>query len=221
MAEVKSNAEYLTEREAARERLRASVDALTEQASLQVQMQREPLKMLGGASAVGALIGVVVGRQFRRSKKIYVDAASPVKHQKALMKAQSRQQSSQKSLGSALLATVGTLAVKTLTERVITPKLEALSNSLLDRAGTQAGNQTSPVRSAGVSTPTSPSLRPVMSEPSTPATGGGAVQPASPASSPVKPSPASQVTAASTSRVEAKAQGSVIAAEELGNPNRR
>ncbi|MFC6660175.1 hypothetical protein [Deinococcus multiflagellatus] len=82
---------YITEREEARERLKASVDALTREASLQVKMQQEPLKMLGGASAVGAVLGLVVGRQFRRSRKIYVDAQSPVKHQKALVKAQQKQ----------------------------------------------------------------------------------------------------------------------------------
>ena len=98
----RSEAELLTEREAARARLKASVDVLAERANLQVQMQKEPLKMIGGASAVGAVLGMVVGRQFRRSKKIYVDAASPIKHQKALMKAQKKQGG--QSVGGALVA---------------------------------------------------------------------------------------------------------------------
>lgn len=35
-------AEYLTEREEARQRLQQSVDALTQQASLHAQMQKDP-----------------------------------------------------------------------------------------------------------------------------------------------------------------------------------
>lgn len=127
----------LTEREEARERLKASLDALAERASLQVQMQKEPVKMLGGASAVGAVIGLVIGRQFRRSKKIYVDAASPEKHQKALVKAQSAQKGGG-GVGGALIATLGTLAVKTLTDRVLAPKLEELAQNLLEKSGEEA-----------------------------------------------------------------------------------
>ena len=93
------------------------MDALTQQASLHAQMQKDPLKMLGGASAVGALMGIVVGRQFRRSRKIYVDAQSPAKHQKALMKAQKNQKGGG-GVGGALVATLGTLAVKTLMDKI-------------------------------------------------------------------------------------------------------
>lgn len=128
----RSEAELLTEREAARARLKASVDVLAERANLQVQMQKEPLKMIGGASAVGAVLGMVVGRQFRRSKKIYVDAASPIKHQKALMKAQQKQGS--QSVGGALVAAAVPLIVRMVTEKFVTPKLEELSSGLLDRA---------------------------------------------------------------------------------------
>ena len=39
------------ERDEARARLKASVDALAYRANLQTQMQKEPLKLLGGASA--------------------------------------------------------------------------------------------------------------------------------------------------------------------------
>ena len=128
----RSEAELLTEREAARARLKASVDVLAERANLQVQMQKEPLKMIGGASAVGAVLGMVVGRQFRRSKKIYVDAASPIKHQKALMKAQKKQGG--QSVGGALVAAAVPLIVRMVTEKFVTPKLEELSSGLLDRA---------------------------------------------------------------------------------------
>ncbi|MEF2278892.1 hypothetical protein V3W47_11340 [Deinococcus sp. YIM 134068] len=130
---------YRSEREEARERLRESLDALAERTNLQVQMQKEPLKMLGGASAVGALIGVVAGRQLRRSKKIYVDAGSPVKDQKAFLKAQQRHQGKGGGVGGALVATLGTLAFKALQDRVITPRLEELANNLMERAGQQQG----------------------------------------------------------------------------------
>ncbi|WP_216323444.1 hypothetical protein [Deinococcus aestuarii] len=125
---------YRDEREEARARLRASVDALAERTNLQVQMQKEPLKMLGGASAVGALIGVVAGRQLRRSKKIYVDATSPEKHQKALINAQKKHQGGG-GVGGALVATLGTLAFKVLRDRVLQPKLEEMANTMLERAG--------------------------------------------------------------------------------------
>lgn len=121
-----------SERDEARARLRASVDALADRTNLQVQMQKDPLKMLGGASAVGALVGIVVGRQFRRTKKIYVDATSPAKQQKALIKAQNKQQG--KGVGGALVATLTTLAFKTLNERVLTPKLEQMASGMMDRA---------------------------------------------------------------------------------------
>lgn len=136
-----------SEREEARARLRASVDALAERANLQVQMQKEPLKMLGGASAVGALIGVVAGRQLRRSKKIYVDATSPEKQQKALIKAQKQHQGGG-GVGGALVATLGTLAFKVLQDRVIKPRLEEMANGLLERAGQQpsSGGQTRPAQ---------------------------------------------------------------------------
>ena len=62
----------LTEQELARERLRAKVDVLTETVSLKAQLQREPIKMLGGASAVGAVLGLALGSQIRRTKTVYV-----------------------------------------------------------------------------------------------------------------------------------------------------
>ncbi|OLV19401.1 hypothetical protein [Deinococcus marmoris] len=124
----------LTEREAARERLKVSLDVLAERANLQVQMQKEPVKMLGGASAVGAVLGLLIGTQFKRTKKIYVDAESPVKYQKELVKAQKSQRGGG-GVGGALLATLGTLAVKTLSDRVLTPKLEEIANNMLEKSG--------------------------------------------------------------------------------------
>ncbi|GGS18491.1 hypothetical protein [Deinococcus knuensis] len=233
-------AEYLTEREEARERLKNSVDALTEQASLQVNMQKDPLKMLGGASAVGAVIGMVVGRQFKRSRKVYVDASSPAKHQKALIKAQKSQKGG--GVGGALVATLGTLAFKTVMDRVITPRLEELADNLLEKSGQGAGNgQATRPAARSVQTPlgsaapavnfTKRPASPATTGPATPASPAqgaaqaqsyaqqapaeGSVPPAlgAPAHPGVKPAPASHV--------EAKAVGSPIAPDEMGNPNRR
>lgn len=233
-----SQGHYRDEREEARARLKASVDALTERASLQVQLQKDPLKMLGGASAVGALLGVVVGRQFRRSKKIYVDATSPVKQQKALMKAQQKQKGG--GVGGALVATLGTLAFKTLNDKVLTPKLEELANNMLDRAGQQPG----PSRGGAATSQTQPASP--AARRSAPAGGGGAASFLKrPESAPVGP-PVSTASAQAgqiqsygeqsrdsaapshpgelptrPSTVEAKAQGTPIAPQEKANPNLR
>lgn len=233
-------AEYLTEREEARERLKSSVDALTQQASLQVNLQKDPLKMLGGASAVGAVIGMVVGRQFKRSRKIYVDAASPAKHQKALIKAQKSGKGG--GVGGALVATLGTLAVKTVMDRVVTPRLEQLADNLLEKSGQPAGSSARATAQTGrtpaaratatggtasfVKTPAAqvtaaqtpaaqtPAQSPVQSY-AQQAPAEGSVPPAlgAPAHPGVKPAPASHV--------DAKAVGSPIAPDEMGNPNRR
>lgn len=159
---------FQDERAEARERLKASLDALAERTNLQVQMQKEPLKMLGGASAVGALIGIVAGRQLRRSKKIYVDAGSPVKDQKGFIKAQQRHKGGG-GVGGALVATLGTLAFKALQDRVITPRLEELANTLMERAGQQGQPQAPGSRTATAQArpaPTKPALpRPALSRP--------------------------------------------------------
>ncbi|MFC4452770.1 hypothetical protein [Deinococcus sonorensis] len=133
----------MSERDDARERLRRSVDELTQAASLQVNMQKEPLKMMGGATGVGLALGVLVGRQFRRSRRIYVDAASPPKEQKALVKAQMKQAGKGKSVGNALIATVATLGFRLLQERVIAPRLEEFANQLMDQADKGKGSATS------------------------------------------------------------------------------
>ena len=121
------------QREEARARLKSSVDALAERTNMQLQMQKEPLKMLGGATGVGLALGVLVGRQFRRTRRVYVDAASTKKDQKALLKAQKK--SGGNSIGGALLATAATLGFKILQERVIVPRLEELADRMMSQQG--------------------------------------------------------------------------------------
>lgn len=243
--EFKSN---LTEREAARQRLKESLDVLAERASLQVQMQKEPAKMLGGASAVGAVIGLLIGTQIKRTKKIYVDADSPVKYQKELVKAQQNQKGG--GVGGALLATLGTLAVKTLSDRVLAPKLEEIANNLLEKAGEDPrSGATSPKAMERSSS----SAGPPLSKREAPAASGSGPQPAgtaggrpSAAAAFLKPAPTGQaesyhdqasaegsappvaaspehpgVVPTPKSVVEAKAQGSAIAPDEKSNPNLR
>ena len=124
----------MSDRDDARARLKSSVDALAEQANVQLKMQKEPLKMLGGATGVGLALGVLVGRSFRRSRRIYVDAASTPKEQKALAKAQTKGGGG--SVGGALLATVATLGFKVLQERVIAPRLGEFADKLLEKGST-------------------------------------------------------------------------------------
>ncbi|NTX99735.1 hypothetical protein [Deinococcus sp. JMULE3] len=211
--------EYLTEREEARKRLQESVDALTSQVSLHANMQKDPLKMLGGASAVGALMGIVVGRQFRRSRKIYVDAQSPAKHQKALMKAQKSQKGG--GVGGALVATLGTLAVKTLMDKVVTPRLETFADNLLDKAGQPRdrdaqpgtvqkgpGGHVSPSYSSGVGAFTRTAPAASAQSYAQQASADGSAAPAPTSRTPV-------------STVKAAAQGSAISEQDLSNPNRK
>lgn len=244
--EFKSN---LTEREAARERLKESLDVLAERANLQVQMQKEPVKMLGGASAVGAVLGLLIGTQFKRTKKIYVDAGSPVKYQKELVKAQKSQKGG--GVGGALLATLGTLAVKTLSDRVLAPKLEEIANNMLEKAGEEPKTRATQPRAMERAAPSAgPSLSkseaPVTTSGSGPRPMGTASTGSSAAASFLKPAPTGQAesyndqasaegsvppVAAShdhpgmvptpKSVVEAKAQGSAIAPDEKSNPNLR
>lgn len=237
--------DHLSEREAARERLKESLDVLAERANLQLQMQKEPVKMLGGASAVGAVIGLLLGTQVKRTKKIYVDAASPVKLQKALVKAQKSQKGG--GVGGALVATLGTLAIKTLSDRVLTPKLEQLANNMLEKSGEAP-------RAAGQSRAMRPATAgPSLAKSAAPAAASGGPRPVGTAStnpgataSFLKPASTGQAESHSAqagaegsappvaashdhpgvvptpkSVVEAKAQGSAIAPEEKGNPNLR
>lgn len=123
----------LTEKDLARERLRAKVDVLAETASLKVQLQKEPLKMLGGASAVGAVLGLALGSQLKRTKKIYVDANSPVKYQKRLLKAQQKEQGT--DLGGALVATLVTVGARALSNTMVRDRLQNMAEDLLVKAG--------------------------------------------------------------------------------------
>ncbi|WP_425147731.1 hypothetical protein [Deinococcus sp.] len=123
----------MTQRDEARAKLRSSIDALAERANVQLQMQKEPLKMLGGATGVGLALGMLVGRQFRRSRRIYVDASSSKKDQKALMKAQ--QKGGSNSIGGALLATAATLGFRIVQERILAPKLEEFADRLMAQSG--------------------------------------------------------------------------------------
>lgn len=222
---------YRDEREEARARLKASVDALAERTNLQVQMQKEPLKMLGGASAVGALLGVVIGRQFKRTKKIYVDVDSPIKHQKELIKAQQKQQG-KGGVGGALIATATTLAFKVLNDRVIAPRLEEMANNLLERAGQEPGPKGGQ-KSGGAASAASASRLPSRSPAASPSTGGtasflkrdqgGEADDAARTGVPgglSTPGTGSSVPTP-TSTVVAKAQGSPIDPQEKMNPNIR
>ncbi|GGL67842.1 hypothetical protein GCM10010840_02260 [Deinococcus aerolatus] len=236
----------LTEREAARERLKESLDVLAERANLQVQMQKEPVKMLGGASAVGAVIGLLIGTQIKRTKKIYVDAGSPVKHQKALVKAQKSQTGG--GVGGALVATLGTLAIRTLSDRMLTPKLEQLANNMLEKSGETPRSAAQPraMQQSSAGPSLGKSAAPTAASGSGPRPVGTASTNPSATSSFLKPTPTGQAeshnaqagavgsappVAASPSHpgvvptpksvVEAKAQGSAIAPEEKGNPNLR
>lgn len=231
--------DHLSEREAARERLKESLDVLAERANLQLQMQKEPVKMLGGASAVGAVIGLLLGTQVKRTKKIYVDAASPVKLQKALVKAQKSQKGG--GVGGALVATLGTLAIKTLSDRVLTPKLEQLANNMLEKSGEapraaaqSTGGPSLAKRAAPAAASGGP--RPVGTASTNPGATASFLKPASTgqaeshsaqagAEGSAPPVAASHdhpgVVPTPKSVVEAKAQGSAIAPEEKGNPNLR
>lgn len=140
----------MSEREDARMRLQESVDQLGQQASLQVQMQKEPLKMLGIATGVGAVMGLAVGRSLSKTKKIYVDDSLTKKDRQAFEKAQSRYKGPANSIGGALLATLGTLAFKVLQDRVIAPKLEELTQNLAAQAENAAKTPRQPKASKEV-----------------------------------------------------------------------
>ena len=89
---------------------------------------------------MGLALGVLVGRQFRRTRRIYVDAASTKKDQKALTKAQKK--SGGNSIGGALLATAATLGFKILQERVLVPRLEEFADRMMSQQGTAEGGKT-------------------------------------------------------------------------------
>lgn len=129
----------MRDKQDAREQLRRSVDLLANRANLYAQMQKDPLKMIGGASGVGLVLGVLVGRRFARTRKIFVRPEMSKKEQKAYEQSQKRahqaqQAASKGGLRGALLAAVTTLVVKTLQERVLAPQIERFADELQHRA---------------------------------------------------------------------------------------
>lgn len=198
----------LSEKEAARQQLKDSIDQLSEGVDLRLKMQAEPLKLLGGASVVGSLLGLAIGSQIRRTKRIYVDAASPIKHQKGLIKAQQAQQGKG---GKAILTALGTLAVKVLGDKTIAPKIEDMAHNLLEKAGqgisqlpkTSKGSPIKPTKLQNPNASTA-TVRPNK------AAQNGKAQPNSSSSS---------AGSSTKSTVKALAQSSEIEQSELKNPN--
>lgn len=129
----------VNERANARERLRQSVDVLAERTNLHAQMQKDPLKMIGGASGVGLALGLLMGRRFRRTKKVYIERGLSVRDERDYVKSQKVQQKQQEAaakggLKGALIAAFTTVAVKTLQERVLAPQLERLADQIHEKA---------------------------------------------------------------------------------------
>lgn len=120
----------------AREKLRRSVDELADRANLYTQMQKDPLKMIGGASGVGVLLGVLVGSRFKRTKRVYVDANSSRKEQKAFVKVQQKvsKGGGGGGLTGGIVAAVTTVGLRLLQDRYLRPQLDKLADSLTQRA---------------------------------------------------------------------------------------
>ena len=126
----------------AREKLRRSVDELADRANLYTQMQKDPLKVIGGASGVGVLLGVLVGSRFKRTKKVYVDADSTPKEQKAFAKAQQKaSKGGGGGLTGGLIAAATTVGVRLLQDRYLKPQLDRLAENLTQRAQQPHGGQ--------------------------------------------------------------------------------
>ncbi|GHF96357.1 hypothetical protein GCM10017783_05290 [Deinococcus piscis] len=219
----------LSEKELARERLRAKVDVLTETASLKGQMQMEPLKMLGGASAVGAVLGLALGSRMKRTKKVYVDANSPAKYQKALLKAQQKEKGG--DLGGALVATLVTVGARALSNKLVRDRLQHLAEDLLTKAGqepqrsTQAGASRTTAKSALAAAPARASTAAVSSNPAV--SRFLKQEPGQPSAATASAGSVGSVEASGPVRhaevpgstVEALADGSPIERGEMKNPN--
>ncbi|MFD1730909.1 hypothetical protein ACFSC4_07180 [Deinococcus malanensis] len=133
-------------------------------------------------------------------------------------------------MGGALVATLGTLAIRTLTQKVLTPKLEQLSDSMLHKAGQPgAAHPKAVTKTSTVPTVTTPGM-PVRVTPSS----AGAATLSSTATSTTSSAAAGSDTSPAASflkhpgvvpmpesHVEAKAVGTPIAPEERSNPNAR
>lgn len=202
------------ERELARQQFKQSIDdllndgvnQLKETTDVHLKMQAEPLKLLGGASAVGTVLGLIIGSQIRRTRRIYVDVNSPTKDQKGLIKAQ-RTQHAQQSKSRAIFTSLSALAMKTLSEKVLAPKLEEVAQNIRQR--TENGEGLSAITA---------SFAEVLPTRATP---NDAAQTATPS----RPNEQSEPTQAQVkrpkpkSRVQALAKSSDISAAQLKNPN--
>lgn len=129
----------LSDRYDARAQLRSSVDALADRANLYTQMQKDPLKMIGGASGVGLVLGLLVGRRFARTRKIYVHEDMSKKEQKAYAKLQQRLHKGERGakkggIGGALMAALTTVAIRVVQERVLKPQVERFADQMSQRA---------------------------------------------------------------------------------------
>lgn len=143
----------MNEREAARHRLERAVNMLGDEASLKVQMQRDPVKIIGGATGVGVVLGALLGSQLRRTRKVYVDAYSPAKQQKALIGAQNRA-NRQGNIGNKLMGLAITFGIKYLQEQVLTPRLEGMAGKLESRSADRSARPARPaVSEVSVSEP--------------------------------------------------------------------
>ncbi len=142
---IKRESVQVNEREAARLRLQQSVDNLTQEVSLHANMQKEPLKLLGVATGVGSVMGLLIGRSFSTTKKVYVNPELSKKDQKAFEKAQMLQKRNNTDIGGALVATLGTLAFKVLQERVLSPKLDEVAQNLMNKAADRESGKGKPV----------------------------------------------------------------------------
>lgn len=140
----------------AREQLRRSIDGLAERANLYGQMQKDPLKIIGGATGVGLVLGLLVGSRAKRTRRIYVDANSSKKEQNAFAKAQLRTaRGGRGGIGGALVAAATTIAIRVLQDRVLRPQLEQFADRLVEQGRARAAGQPAPGTAATVAAPES------------------------------------------------------------------
>jgi hypothetical protein len=113
------------EREAARAKLRQSVDRLTEQVSLQAKLQRSPLQLLGALSGIGLTLGFLLGRRGRSAavRRAAARAASKVGKAAAGFE-----------LRGLVLGALGPLLWRIAQDKLIAPFLEQGADRLIERA---------------------------------------------------------------------------------------
>lgn len=140
----------------AREQLRRSIDGLAERANLYGQMQKDPLKIIGGATGVGLMLGLLVGSRAKRTRRVYVDANSTKKEQNALAKAQLKGAGGRRGgIGGALFAAATTIAIRVLQDRVLRPQLEQLTDRLMEQSRARAAGPAAPGAATTVTVPPS------------------------------------------------------------------